>query len=240
MSERHQQHDNQCSCSAAADPDHFASRRNARACLRCLSARTGGSAAIPLVHLVALPPGLQLTTAGEIKGTPTGSGTYSLNFTLSDSQGTPSATREAVADDRAAARAPPLITTTSLPDGTVGRAYPATQLQASGGLAPYRWTLTSGSLPPGLLTEHSRRYLGHSEGYRIHRQQDFVFHRAGDGRQQSNGHREPVDHGARRRGQRNRNQSQVANRPLCPSILGQGGRCLDSSSRGEHQPAQCI
>ena len=79
-----------------------------------------------------LPPGLQLTTAGEIKGTPTGSGTYSLNFTLSDSQGTPSASAK-LSLTIAQQQRHPLITTTSLPDGTVGRAYPATQLQASGG-----------------------------------------------------------------------------------------------------------
>ncbi|TVR63748.1 MAG: hypothetical protein EA422_08630, partial [Gemmatimonadales bacterium] len=44
---------------------------------------------------------------------------------------------------------PPEITTSSLPDGTVDESYSAT-LQASGGEAPYRWTLASGSLPVGL------------------------------------------------------------------------------------------
>src|SRR5215471_15863947 len=40
-------------------------------------------------------------------------------------------------------------TTCPLPDGTVGTPYSAT-LTATGGTAPYTWTLLSGSLPPGL------------------------------------------------------------------------------------------
>ncbi len=44
------------------------------------------------------------------------------------------------------------IITALLPGGAVGVAYPATQLQVSGGQPPYTWSLASGSaaLPPGL------------------------------------------------------------------------------------------
>jgi hypothetical protein len=41
------------------------------------------------------------------------------------------------------------ITSTSLPDGTVGVSYDAT-LSASGGNPPYKWKVVSGSLPKGL------------------------------------------------------------------------------------------
>lgn len=41
------------------------------------------------------------------------------------------------------------ITTTSLPVATVGTPYPGT-VNATGGQAPYKWTITSGSLPGGL------------------------------------------------------------------------------------------
>jgi hypothetical protein len=41
------------------------------------------------------------------------------------------------------------VLTTSLPDGTVGQPYNVA-LVADGGVAPYTWTLTSGSLPPGM------------------------------------------------------------------------------------------
>ncbi len=46
---------------------------------------------------------------------------------------------------------PPLkIITTSLPNGTLGVLYPTTALQAKGGVPPYTWTITMGSLPSGL------------------------------------------------------------------------------------------
>ncbi len=47
---------------------------------------------------------------------------------------------------------PLAITTTTLPSVPVNTAYPNTQLQASGGVAPYTWTLTSAAntFPPGL------------------------------------------------------------------------------------------
>jgi len=41
------------------------------------------------------------------------------------------------------------ITTTSMPDGRVGTAY-SQQLQATGGVTPYTWSLSSGTLPSGL------------------------------------------------------------------------------------------
>lgn len=41
------------------------------------------------------------------------------------------------------------ITTTSLPAGTIGNAY-AANLAASGGTAPYAWSMKAGSLPSGL------------------------------------------------------------------------------------------
>src|SRR5690242_8813396 len=47
------------------------------------------------------------------------------------------------------AQAAPTITTTSLPNGTVGVAYNAT-LSVSGGKSPFRWSITVGSLPSGL------------------------------------------------------------------------------------------
>lgn len=43
---------------------------------------------------------------------------------------------------------PPSVTTTSLPNGTGGTAYTAT-LQESGGIAPFTWSVASGSLPNG-------------------------------------------------------------------------------------------
>ena len=41
---------------------------------------------------------------------------------------------------------PPVITTTTLPGGTVGQAYNQT-LQATGGIGTLTWSLSGGSLP---------------------------------------------------------------------------------------------
>jgi hypothetical protein len=42
------------------------------------------------------------------------------------------------------------VQTFSLPQGTVGAAYPSTTLQATGGVSPYSWVVDSGTLPAGL------------------------------------------------------------------------------------------
>jgi hypothetical protein len=55
---------------------------------------------------------------------------------------------------------PPLaITTTTLPDATQGAAYSAT-LTATGGVMPYTWSVTSGSLPAGLTLSSSGAISG--------------------------------------------------------------------------------
>src|SRR5687768_11685107 len=46
----------------------------------------------------------------------------------------------------------PSVTTTTLPDGTVGQAYAAT-LGATSGTTPYRWSITAGALPAGLALD---------------------------------------------------------------------------------------
>lgn len=50
--------------------------------------------------------------------------------------------------------APLAVTTTSLPDATAGQPYTAT-LDADGGVAPYGWSVSSGSLPAGLTLDAS-------------------------------------------------------------------------------------
>jgi hypothetical protein len=47
--------------------------------------------------------------------------------------------------------APLALTTTPLPVGTIGSAYgPVSPVQATGGTAPYTWTTSAGTFPPGL------------------------------------------------------------------------------------------
>src|ERR1700684_4231592 len=51
------------------------------------------------------------------------------------------------------------VTTASLPGATTGQQYSA-QLAASGGEPPYIWSITSGSLPPGLTITNAGLITG--------------------------------------------------------------------------------
>jgi hypothetical protein len=112
-------------------------------------AATGGTA--PLTWSVTsgtLPAGLNLDAAsGTISGTPTAAvASTPVTFSVTDS-GNPQQTKTFSTNVSIAAAL--AITTTSLPNGTIGGAYSAT-LSASGGTAPYTWSLASGTLPAGL------------------------------------------------------------------------------------------
>jgi uncharacterized delta-60 repeat protein len=96
------------------------------------------------VTLGSLPPGLALNpSTGEISGIPTAAGTFNFTVEVSDSY--------AVTDSRAFTISvyDLAITTSTLPYGITGTAYGET-LGASGGLSPYSWAITAGSLPAGL------------------------------------------------------------------------------------------
>jgi serine protease len=95
----------------------------------------------------SLPPGLSLGTgSGTISGSPTTAGSYS--FTVQVADGTQTDT-QTLSIDVAPASTPLAITTTSLPQGTLGVGY-STTVAASGGTGGYTWTLASGHVPPGL------------------------------------------------------------------------------------------
>ncbi len=99
----------------------------------------------------ALPAGLALNAGtGTISGTPTTAGTASFSVQVKDANAqTASASLSITINSPTPTVMPVSITTTSLPAGTANTAYSAT-LTASGGTAPYSWSVRSGALPAGL------------------------------------------------------------------------------------------
>jgi hypothetical protein len=93
-----------------------------------------------------LPPGMSLgLLSGVITGTPTAAGNYNFTVKLTDSKSM-TVQRSLVISVSApplAAAAPPL------PTAITGTVY-SQQLSATGGLPPYSWSTTPGSLPAGL------------------------------------------------------------------------------------------
>ena len=98
----------------------------------------------------ALPSGLTLSSAGVLSGTPAAAGTFSFTVTITDA-GTQTASALL---QITVASAPLMITTSVLPNGEINAAYVAT-LSATGGRAPYTWSLTTGALPTGLTLDSS-------------------------------------------------------------------------------------
>ena len=96
-----------------------------------------------------LPAGLSMDSNGVISGTPTTPGTQYFAVEVMDQAG--------ATDTRALSITvyePLVITTSSLPQGTVGAAY-SESINASGGAPNQTWTITSGALPAGLSLDSS-------------------------------------------------------------------------------------
>src|SRR5437660_2466186 len=98
-----------------------------------------------------LPAGLALNSGtGQISGTPSTAGNYTVAASVRDSQSSPlTASKAFTLSITASTPSPVSILTTSLPTATSGSSY-NTMLQASGGVSPYLWSITTGQLPLGL------------------------------------------------------------------------------------------
>jgi type II secretory pathway component GspD/PulD (secretin) len=97
-----------------------------------------------------LPAGLALNAStGAITGTPTAAGTSGITVKATDSANPPNSVTTALSILIAAIAPALAISTASLPNGSIGTPYDQI-LAATGGNAPYTWSISSGSLPAGL------------------------------------------------------------------------------------------
>jgi hypothetical protein len=100
-----------------------------------------------------LPPGLSMGSAGDIRGTPTASGSFSFYATVTWSS-TPPCVSQSPSDRKFTINVRPqvlraFVVTSSLPDANIGQAYTAPALAAANATVS-SWTLAGGTLPPGL------------------------------------------------------------------------------------------
>ncbi|HEY8211681.1 MAG TPA: putative Ig domain-containing protein [Myxococcaceae bacterium] len=98
----------------------------------------------------ALPPGLNfISSTATLSGTPAAgtAGSYGITFTVTDASG-----QSQSASFIITLYALPQVTTSTLADGAVGALY-SQILQSSGGKSPLTWSITTGSLPAGLLLD---------------------------------------------------------------------------------------
>jgi len=93
----------------------------------------------------ALPPGLSLSSAGLLSGTPTSAGSYAFTVTATDSLSASGPQSYTLSISPATISLAPV----TLPAAVRAAAY-STTLTASGGTAPYAYSVTSGTLPLGL------------------------------------------------------------------------------------------
>ena len=102
-----------------------------------------------------LPPGLSLdANSGVISGTPTTPGDYAIGVQVIDSETPLVSVFASLMLNVSSTLSQLTITTPTLPNGTQNSPYNAT-LAATGGITPYTWSVSSGSLPAGLHLNNS-------------------------------------------------------------------------------------
>jgi len=119
---------------------------------------------IPVTSADQLPPGLTLDANGRISGSPF-SGTarpYAIDLRITDSSAVPQVVTQTFNLTVESLISPPAITTSVLQDAEVGLTYPSTlpfappninapALRVVGGVPPFSWQMTAGTLPEGMV-----------------------------------------------------------------------------------------
>jgi hypothetical protein len=100
------------------------------------------------------PPGMTMNLAGIYSGTPTATGTYTFNVTAANTAGSTTVPYTQAIN----VLAPTITSPLALDDGFAGVAT-STQFQATGS-PPITWSVSAGTLPPGIVFDVSGLYSG--------------------------------------------------------------------------------
>ena len=119
---------------------------------QALTAETGEAPFTFSLAAGALPPGLALSPAGVISGTPLATGAFTFTVQVADAAGCPGS-RAYTLDVGCPAIG---VLPPALPEAVVGVPYGGT-LTADGGIAPLSWASRAGSLPAGLTLDPATR-----------------------------------------------------------------------------------
>ena len=136
------------------------------------------------VNAGTLPPGLALSSAGVLAGTPTAAGSYPFTVNVIDKNN-----GIATASITLVVGAGLSLTFGTPPGGQVGVPYTDT-LTAAGGTTPYTWSVSAGTLPVGITLNVSTGVLaGHPDRGRY-----VQLHDQGDRRDRPDRHAANLDH----------------------------------------------
>ncbi len=92
-------------------------------------------------------PGIALSATGILAGTPTAAGTFTFTLQATDGSGASGSVSATLVINPAALS---ITTQSPLTSGIMNAGYPQQVLTAAGGVAPYTFAITGGSLPAGL------------------------------------------------------------------------------------------
>ncbi len=116
---------------------------------------SGGSPPYTWKASGALPPGLVMGTDGSVSGTPTTAGTFAFSVSATDSAQAP-LTSPAFATQITIVTPGTLVLNAAPapPSATGGSAY-SFAFSTTGGYLPFTWSVTTGSLPPGITLDNT-------------------------------------------------------------------------------------
>ncbi|MGB8012320.1 MAG: putative Ig domain-containing protein, partial [Terriglobales bacterium] len=111
---------------------------------------SGGAGAPYTFSATGLPAGLSISSTGTISGTPTVSGTFNYTVTITDAAGNVGTVNCSVTVN------PPIsLTCSGTSTGEVGVPFNSGPITVTGGVAPFTFSIGSGTLPAGLTLNTS-------------------------------------------------------------------------------------